>query len=321
MYENPFHPSTPRRQTSLPHVDNYRVYLSHERGYSPCTVQAYVKNVRAWLRWLESHSYNYLQAGYDEIFEYVCYLVDSSYSRASVNQYIAAIKSYYVYLDIAKVTTLSSVMRFSSARVRRKLPDVLTLEEIDRLIAAVPTNYLEAVRDRAIFQLLFSSGIRVTECCMLRLSNIDLERGIFKVTGKGNKERYAFIDPTAAEALRAWFQYRMQLDLPTEEADFCFVSAINLSHLSRITIWSKVKYYAQLAGIKKNVHPHTFRHSFATALLQGGANVFDIKRLMGHADLRSTEFYLHTDTTAMRTAIENCHPRNILYRQRHAATV
>lgn len=321
MYENPFHPSRPMGQSSLPHVDKFQVYLSHERGYSQCTVRAYVKNVRAWLRWLSARGVGYADAGYNELFDYVVSLLDSNYSRASVNQYIASVKAYYLYLDIAKIVALSSVMRFSSARVRRKMPDVLTTEEIDRLISAVPTNYLEAVRDRAIFQLLFSSGIRVTECCDLRLSNIDLERGVFKVLGKGNKERYAFIDPVAAEALRAWFAYRSQLTLPTAEADYCFVSAINLRHLSRITIWSKVKYYAQQAGITKNVHPHTFRHSFATALLQGGANVFDIKRLMGHADLRSTEFYLHTDTTAMRKAIENCHPRNILYRQRHAASI
>lgn len=321
MYENPFHPSRPVRQTSLPYVDKFQVYLSHERGYSKCTVAAYVKNVRAWLRWLSSRSVSYADAGYSELFDYVVSLLDSNYARASVNQYIASVKAYYVFLDLAKVVTLSSVMRFSSARVARKLPDVLTTEEIDRLIAVVPNNYLEAVRDRAIFQLLFSSGIRVSECCSLRMSDIDLDRGVFKVLGKGNKERYAFIDPVAADALRQWFSWRSSLTLPTEEADYCFVSAINLRHISRITVWSKVKYYANLAGIQKNVHPHTFRHSFATALLQGGANVFDIKRLMGHADLRSTEFYLHTDTTAMRTAIENCHPRNILYRQRHAATV
>ena len=185
------------------------------------------------------------------------------------------------------------------------------MEEIDAIEAVIDVSKDEGIRDRAIVEVLYSCGLRVSELCELKFSDLFLTDGYIHVHGKGNKDRLVPISHTAIQELERWFEVRNKLSLKPGEEDYVFVSPARGKHMSRITVFYNIKLYAQRAGITKNLSPHTFRHSFATHLLQGGANLRAIQAMLGHESISTTEIYMHVDRQHLREEILMHHPRNI----------
>ena len=192
------------------------------------------------------------------------------------------------------------------------LPDVLTVEEIDRIIASVDMSKVEGQRNRAIIETLYSCGLRVSELCNLHMSDLYLEEGFMRVEGKGSKQRLVPVSPRAVNELQTYFQQRMAMsNIKPGHEDYVFLSFRRGTKLSRIMVFHFIKELVELAGIQKTVSPHTFRHSFATHLLEGGANLRAIQMMLGHESIGTTEIYTHIDRTMLREAILEHHPRNI----------
>ena len=196
-----------------------------------------------------------------------------------------------------------------------KLPEVLTVEEIDRIISAVDRSKAEGQRNRAILETLYSGGLRVSELVNLKLSDLYFDEGFIKVEGKGSKQRLVPISPRAINEIKLYFTDRNRIEVKKEYEDFVFVSQRRGKGLSRIMIFHMIKELAQTAGIIKNISPHTFRHSFATHLLEGGANLRAIQCMLGHESIATTEIYTHIDRNMLRSEIIEHHPRNIKYRK------
>ena len=203
-----------------------------------------------------------------------------------------------------------------SPQIGKHLPEVLSVEEIDSIINVIDVSKPEGIRDRAIIEVLYGCGLRISELCNLRISQLYLEDKYIRVKGKGSKERLVPIEGVAIDRVREWLVTRMGYKVKPSEEDYVFVSLTRGSRLSRISLFVYIKDYAERAGIKKNISPHTFRHSFATHLLEGGANLRAIQMMLGHEDISTTEIYMHIDKSKLRTEILEHHPRNILYEER-----
>ena len=202
-----------------------------------------------------------------------------------------------------------------SPNIGLKLPEVLTVEEIDRNIATVDRSKAEGQRNRAILETLYSCGLRVSELVNLKLSDLYFDEGFIKVEGKGNKQRLIPISPRAINEIKLYFTDRNQIEVKSGHEDFVFISLRRGKRLSRIMIFHMIKELAQQASITKNISPHTFRHSFATRLLEGGANLRAIQCMLGHESIATTEIYTHIDRNMLRSEIIEHHPRNIKYRK------
>ena len=203
-----------------------------------------------------------------------------------------------------------------SPKQPQHLPEVLSTAEVDMLERAIDLSKWEGHRNRAIIEVLFSCGLRVSELTHLKLSNLYREEQFVRVMGKGSKERLVPISPKALQELDYWFADRNQMKIKEGEEDYVFLNRRG-AHLTRTMILIMIKNYARDAGIKKTISPHTLRHSFATALLEGGANLRSIQAMLGHESIGTTEIYTHIDTTTLREEILNHHPRNIAYKQQH----
>ena len=187
---------------------------------------------------------------------------------------------------------------------------MLTLEEVDAVIAAIDLSQPHGHRDRAMIEMLYSCGLRVSELCSLKMSDLYLEEGFLRVTGKGNKQRLVPISPRAIKELELWFAERRMLTPKPGEEDYVFISHQRRKHLSRITVFHNIKEYCAMAGITKTISPHTFRHTFATHLLEGGANLRAIQAMLGHESISTTEIYTHIDRTYLREQVLRYFPRN-----------
>ena len=192
----------------------------------------------------------------------------------------------------------------------KHLPDVLTVDEIDLIESQIDLSQPEGQRNKAIIETLFSCGLRVSELCGLKLSDLYLDEGFIRVEGKGSKQRLVPISGKAVKELRLWFIDRNAIDIPAAYADYVFISR-RKKNISRIMVFHFIKELVEKAGIQKTVSPHTFRHSFATSLLEGGANLRAIQTMLGHESIGTTEIYLHTDTSRLRKEILEHHHRNI----------
>lgn len=304
---------------ALPHVREFSSYLRFERNFSINTHDAYIRAVSAWFHFCTANGVVFNHHSFDDATAFIIMLNDEGLKPATLHLYIEGVKAFYAYLEEMGVCRHLPVLALESRAVARELPNILTAEEVSELLAAIDQSTIEGVRDFALISLLYASGVRVSEVCSLRMRDICLEESYFRVQGKGRKERFAFFDPTTAEALQAWMEVRAHLPLGPEEDEFLFVSYRRLAHLSRITVYHIVTELAKACGLNKKISPHTFRHSFATAMLQGGANMFQVQALLGHSSVATTQFYVHLDTSHLQRTIDACHPRNIRYRQQQRA--
>lgn len=243
-------------------------------------------------------------------------LFDLGISPRSQSRILSGIRTFYKYLLLDGFIEQDPTELLESPRLGEHLPEVLSVEEIDMLEGAIDLSQPEGQRNKAIIEMLFSCGLRVSELVGLRLSNLYLAEGFIRVVGKGNKERLVPISPRAIQELKYWFIDRNALKIKPGEQDYVFLNRRG-AHLTRTMILIMIKRLGIAAGIKKTISPHTLRHSFATCLLEGGADLRSIQAMLGHEKIGTTEIYTHLDMSRLREDILNCHPRNIKYAQEH----
>lgn len=291
-------------------LQHYLNYLDLERGLSDNTRQAYRHDVAVFLDYLQSEGLRPESAGLDELHRFAIGLSDMGIAARSVARMLSGVRSFYHFLLIDGYIDNDPTKLLESPKVGKHLPEVLSEEEIDAIESTLDLSLPEERRDRAIIEVLYSCGLRVSELCGLLLSDLFLDEGFVRVTGKGSKQRLVPVAPSTIDELRRWLTDRADITPRPGEEDYVFLSFRRGRHLSRITVFHNIKVYAERAGIRKNISPHTFRHSFATHLLEGGANLRAIQAMLGHESIVTTEIYTHIDRQYLREQVLTHFPRN-----------
>lgn len=292
-------------------VRRYRQYLALEKGLSPNTVEAYMQDLDKLTNFLGEEKVGVLDTSLDDLERFAAGLHDIGIHPRSQARIISGIHSFFKFLLMDDYIDADPSESLEGPRIGLHLPEVLTVDEIDRIIAAVDLSRPEGQRNRAILETLYSCGLRVTELCELKLSNLYFDEEFIRVEGKGRKERLVPISQRAISEIRKYLIDRNNIEIKKGYEDFLFISALRKKNLSRIMIFHLIREYAALAGITKTISPHTFRHSFATHLLEGGANLRIIQCMLGHESITTTEIYTHIDRTMLRDEILHHHPRNL----------
>ncbi len=297
-------------------VKRYYRYLKLQRGYSPNTLAAYEHDLELLLQFLEEHGVGVLDVKLEDLEQFAASLYDQGLGAKSQARVLSGVRSFYRYLEMDGYLEVDPTELLESPHLPQYLPTYLTTEEVDMLEASIDLSQPEGHRNRAIIEVLFSCGLRVSELVNLKLSDLYINEKFIRVLGKGNKERLVPISDSAINEIRFWFDDRRKMNIKPGEEDFLFLNRRG-HHLTRTMILIMIKRQGELAGIKKTISPHTLRHSFATALLRGGADLRFIQALLGHADIGTTEIYTHLDDETLRHDILMYHPRNIKYREEH----
>jgi putative integrase/recombinase xerD len=288
----------------------YLSYLRFELNLSANTCQAYLFDLDKLLSYLEAEGLRIDDLDYPRLQHFVSTLYDLGISPNSISRIISGVKSFGRYMLLEGYLDTDPAALLEVPRKGRYLPTVLSTEEVDCMIEACgQKGGVEGARNRAIIEVLFSCGLRVSELCQLRFSDVFLDEGYLRVLGKGSKQRLVPLSPSAIQELTTYLTHPDRPTAKRGQEDYIFLSRIGKA-ISRITVFVFIKEAAQAAGVKKTISPHTFRHSFATALLEGGANLQAIQLLLGHEDVGTTEIYTHIDRTRLREQIERYHPRN-----------
>lgn len=290
-------------------VKRYIRYLKLERNYSVNTIQAYQHDLQWLLDYLDKNNLDVLQVKLDNLEHFASTLHEHGINPRSQARILSGLRSFYRYLLLDGYMENDPTELLESPHVRNHLPDVLSTVEIDMLEETIDLSKWEGQRNKAIIEVLFSCGLRVSELVNLKLSDLYLDSKFIRILGKGNKERLVPISPKAIKELNYWFIDRREMKIKPGEEDYVFLNRRG-SHLTRTMILIMIKRLAKEAGIKKNISPHTLRHSFATSLLEGGADLRAIQAMLGHEDIATTEIYTHIDTTTLRQEILEHHPRN-----------
>lgn len=296
-------------------VSRYRRYLKLEKGYSVNTLDAYMRDVDKLLRYLAVEQVNVLDVKLEDLEHFAAFISDLGIGPRSLARILSGVRQFYRFLVIDGYLEVDPTELLESPKQPDHLPEVLSTAEVDLLEQAIDLSKWEGHRNRAIIEVLFSCGLRVSELTNLKLSNLYVEEQYIRVMGKGSKERLVPISPRALDELNYWFADRNVMKIKPGEEDYVFLNRRG-QHLTRTMILIMIKRYAVEAGIKKTISPHTLRHSFATSLLEGGADLRAIQAMLGHESIGTTEIYTHIDTSTLRQEILEHHPRNIQYNER-----
>ena len=293
-------------------LQKFKQYLLLEKGLSPNTLDAYVHDVESLFEHLEKKGLHPFDVRLEDLEEFLASLHDKAGIRPrSQARMLSGIRSFYRYLVLDGHIEADPTLLLESPKIGMKLPEVLSVEEIDALIAVIDLSKREGQRNRAIIETMYSCGLRVSEACNLKLSDLYLNEGFIKVEGKGSKQRLVPISERAIAEIMEYMTDRAEIEIKPGNEDYLFVSAHFKKKMSRITMFHIIKELAEQAGIKKTISPHTLRHSFATHLLEGGANLRVIQSMLGHEDIGTTEIYTHIDANRLRSEIIEHHPRNM----------
>lgn len=295
-------------------VKRYCQYLKLEKSFSPNTYDAYLCDLDKLLRFLQVEGKEVLDVTPDDLQRFAAGLHDIGIHPRSQARILSGIKSFFRFLVMADYLEADPAELLESPQLGVHLPEVLTLQEIDALIDAIDLSSPQGHRNRAMLETLYSCGLRVSELCNLKISNLYFKEGFIKVEGKGNKQRLVPISPRAIHEIENWFQDRNLGRIKPGFEDYVFLARWG-NGISRIMVFHLIKELAAQVGITKNISPHTFRHSFATHLLEGGANLRAIQCMLGHESIATTEIYTHIDRHLLRSEIIEHHPRNIKYRK------
>lgn len=288
----------------------YLRYLKLERNYSINTIDAYKHDIICLLDFCLEIGQNVLQLKLEDLQNFAATIHEKGIGPTSQARILSGVRSFYRYLLLDGYIEADPAELLESPNLGKHLPEVLSTPEVDKLEKGIVLTKKEGQRNKAIIEVLFSCGLRVSELVNLKLSQLFLDDGFVQVIGKGSKERLVPISKRAIKELRLWFDDRKELDVKDGEEDYVFLNRRG-SHLTRTMILLMIKKQAKIAGIKKTISPHTMRHSFATALLKGGADLRAIQAMLGHEDIGTTEIYTHIDITTLRKEILEHHPRNI----------
>ena len=287
----------------------FKSYLQLERSLSTNSVDAYIRDVKKLETFAKKKKISELNINKSDLSDFVSNISKEGISARSQSRIISGIKAFYKYLIMEDYITADPTQLLESPKIGMKLPDTLSIEEIDKLIAAIDLSTEQGERNRAMLEILYSCGLRVTELITLKLSNVSFVEGFIKVIGKGNKERLAPIGKTALKYLTIYInEVRNHQEIQKGHEDIIFLGRRG-KQLTRVMIFTIIKQLAEKIGLKKKISPHTFRHSFATHLIQGGADLRAVQEMLGHESITTTEIYTHLDKEYLREAIIQFHPR------------
>ena len=293
-------------------VRRYIRYIKLERGYSRNTVEAYTHDIAYLTAFLADAGTTLEDVRLSHLETFATTLHDKGIGPSSQARILCAVRSFFRFLVLVRTLRDDPSELLESPVLGERIPEVLSTAEVDRMEDSIDLDKWEGPRNRAIIEVLFACGLRVSELVALRLSDLFPAEGYIRVTGKGAKERLVPISESAVDELRSWFYTRDRMAIRPGEEDYVFLNRRG-RHLTRTMILIIVKRAAADAGITRTVSPHTLRHSFATALLQGGADLRAIQQMLGHEHIDTTQIYTHIDTTTLRREILEHHPRNLLY--------
>ena len=287
----------------------YKNYLLLERSLSPNSIEAYMADLAKLSDFLENEDLKVESVTLDNLQQFVAQLYDLGINARSVARIISGIKSFYNFLALDGYIQTDPTELLETPKIGLKLPTVLSLNEIESLMSVIDLSVKEGQRNRAILETLYSCGLRISELTKLKFSDLFFDEGFIKVEGKGSKQRLVPISHTAINEINKYLYYRREMKIKKGSEDVLFLSNRG-TPISRIMVFHFIKEYADRAGIKKTISPHTFRHSFATHLLEGGANIRAIQLMLGHEKITTTEIYTHMDREYLRQEIIEHHPRN-----------
>lgn len=293
----------------------YLRYLKLERNYTANTVEAYRNDLAHLERYMKREGLTPETVRREHLEHFAATLHEHGIGPSSQARILSGVRSFFKYLQMEGYISDDPSELLEWPHLGEHLPEVLTTEEIDRMEAAIDLSKPEGQRNKAIIEVLFSCGLRVSELTALKLSDLFMSDNFVRIKGKGRKERLVPISAKAVKELKLWFIDRDRMNIKPGEEDFVFLNRRG-AHLTRTMILIMIKRCAEAAGIEKTVSPHTLRHSFATALLKGGADLRAIQMMLGHESISTTEIYTHMDMTTLRQEILEHHPRNIMYAER-----
>ena len=297
-------------------LSKYKLYLKLEKSLSTNTIDAYLTDLDKLLRFLSEENIHVYDVTLEHLETFSAGLLDLGIHPSSQARILSGIRAFYRFLVMDGRLNADPTELLESPQTGFHLPEVLTVEEIDKLIESIDLSTPEGQRNRTMLEVLYSCGLRVSELCTLKLSDLYLEQGFIKVEGKGSKQRLVPISPRAIKELHYYFIDRNAIAIKPGYEDFVFISRRG-KNISRIMVFHIIKELADRIGLTKNISPHTFRHSFATHLLEGGANLRAIQTMLGHESIGTTEIYTHIDRNMLRSEIIEHHPRNLKFRENH----
>jgi integrase/recombinase XerD len=292
-------------------LNDFSLYLKIERGMSKHTVQNYTLDVQKLIAYLESHEMTLgpLQITSTQIQEFI-YEIAKEINPRTQSRLISGLRSFFDYLIFENYLNSNPLERIEAPKIGRKLPDTLSVNEIDLIVSVIDLSESNGERNRAIIETLYSCGLRVSELTKLKISDLFFEEGFIKVTGKGDKQRFIPISPLTQKYINLYKdQVRVAMKIEAAFNDTLFLNRRG-KQLTRAMIFTIVKTLGEKAEIQKNISPHTFRHSFATHLLENGADLRAIQMMLGHESITTTEIYMHVDTSHLKEVMNKFHPRN-----------
>lgn len=292
------------------YIKDFVSYLKIEKGLAENSILAYQRDVSLLAQYFEDDKLSPAQITYEQLKTFVANLYDLGLSARSQARIISGVKQFYRFLILEQYCTTDPSELLEQPRLGKKLPEVLEINEIDALLAAIDLSKPEGARNHAMIETLYSCGLRVSELIGLRFADLYFDEGFIRVIGKGNKERLVPVSAQVEQEIRAYQQEdRSQLQIQSGHEQFVFLNRRG-AQLTRVMVFTIIKQLATQIGLQKNISPHTFRHSFATHLIEGGANLRAVQEMLGHESITTTEIYTHLDQRFLRKAILNFHPRN-----------
>jgi integrase/recombinase XerD len=292
------------------YIKDFVSFLKIEKGLAENSIFAYQNDVAKLYDFGRSRKLEPTQITYENLKEFVAVLYDLGLSARSQARIISGVKQFYGFLLLEDVLQDDPSELLEMPKIGRKLPEVLSIEEIDLLISTVDMSKAEGHRNRAILETLYSCGLRVSELVGLKFSDLYFEEGFIRVIGKGNKERLVPVSPSVEKEVNLYKDHiRRHQDIKPGNENIIFLNRRG-AQLTRVMIFTIIKDLAEAAGLKKSISPHTFRHSFATHMIEGGANLRAVQEMLGHESITTTEIYTHLDQRFLRDAIVSFHPRN-----------
>lgn len=292
-------------------IENYKTFLILEKSLSANSVEAYLNDIRKLAKFCEEkHNAKQMnEVTYDILKDYLNFVNEMGVTNRTQARSISSVRSFFKFLVYDGVLENNPTRMLEAPKIGRKLPSVLTVEEIDSILGAVEMYKPEGQRNKAIIETLYSCGLRVSELIGVKISNINFRMGIIKIEGKGNKERIIPLSKNAKQEIKLYMKgYRDYLDIQKGYEDILFLNKRGTS-LSRVMVFNIIKHLATRANIKKPVSPHTFRHSFASHLVTGGADLRAVQDMLGHESILTTEIYTHLDNNYLKETINKYHPR------------
>ena len=292
-------------------LKDYEGFLKLEKGLSPNSVEAYLRDIGKFIQYLDIQNLEVRPQDltHDQLQNFLVWISELGLSARSQARILSGLKAFYRYLLMEDLLDKDPTALLEGPKLGRKLPEVLSVEEIDTLLSRIDLSKAEGRRNKAMLEILYSCGLRVSELTSLKMSNIYRAEGFIRIIGKGDKERLVPVSKLALKEIDLYLPDRNALQIQSEFEDILFLNRRGRM-LTRVMVFTIIKDLAKAAGIKKTVSPHTFRHSFATHLVEGGADLRAVQEMLGHESIATTEIYTHLDREYLREVIVSHHPRS-----------